>query len=69
MDDLIFVATVEAAAERREEPPIPREFIVKAVERIREGKENVVLYPSGDPPLMDVFDIAKRLRDELLTRH
>lgn len=69
MDDLIFVAMVEAAAEHRKEPSIPREFIVKAVERIHEGKENVVRYPSGNPPLTDVFEIAKRLRDESMTRH
>lgn len=70
MDDSSFVTLVLLTMEQRKELLIPQEFIVEAVQRIRKGKEkSVVFYPSEDPPFTDVLAVAKRLRDERMTRH
>jgi hypothetical protein len=52
---------VEAAAQVRKQPPVPRPFIEEALQRIHAGQEKVFLYPTGRPSLKDVYTVAVRL--------
>ena len=54
---------VEDAATLREEPSIPRKFIEKALSRIDNGLEleDVECYPTGEPTLKGIYQVAARL--------
>jgi len=56
-----LIRMIEATAEIRGELPVPRDFIVEALERIGCGEETVERYPAGGPSLKGVFDIASRI--------
>ncbi len=58
MNNQELVILVEQAAQARGETPIPREYIIKALERIERGEEKVEQYPVGTPSLKGVFEIA-----------
>jgi len=59
--DQELIRMIEAAAEIRGELPVPRDFIVEALEKIGCGEETVERYPTGVPSLKDVFDIASKI--------
>ncbi len=61
MKDIRLILMVEKAAEQRGDPWVPRDYIVEAIERIKDGKEKVKRFPSDSPPLKDIFDIALKL--------
>ncbi|PIR98331.1 MAG: hypothetical protein COT88_02350 [Candidatus Colwellbacteria bacterium CG10_big_fil_rev_8_21_14_0_10_41_28] len=55
---------VEGAAEARGEAPIPRDFIVEAMEKIELGEEQAERYPTGMPTLKSIFEVGKKLYEE-----
>ncbi len=57
-----MVDLVLKAADAREDPKIPREFVLEALEKIEAGEIEVERYPSGAPNLKAVYLIARRLR-------
>lgn len=67
--DQELVILVEKAAETRGEISIPREHIIKALEKIEDGGEQVERYPSGSPSLKGVFNIATKLHAETMSQH
>ncbi len=65
--DQELVELVENTAKVRGEMEIPREFIVKALEKIEAGGTEVERYPSGHPSLRSVFEIAVELQAEAVS--
>ncbi len=61
MDQQEFIDLVERAAQARDEPPVPRQYIEEALRRIDAGQEEVTRYPMGAPSLKGVYDIAVTL--------
>jgi hypothetical protein len=56
-----FVTDVVIAAGMREDMAVPREFIIKALRRVQEGKEEIPRYSFGRPSMKAVYDIAVQL--------
>jgi hypothetical protein len=53
-----MIELVKRAAEIRGDIPISREFIKEALKGIKSGKFEASKYPTGEPSLKDVYDIA-----------
>lgn len=60
---------VEAAAEVRNNPPVPRPYIEEALRRIEAGQEEVTKYPNGKPSLKAAYEVAVRLEAEASTKN
>lgn len=61
MVDAVLVGMVEKAAMVREDPRVPRDYIIQALEDIDAGRVEVERYPLGKPTLRGVYDIASRM--------
>lgn len=59
-----LIALVRDSAKARNEPPVPRQYIIEALRRIETEQEKVMHYPTGAPSLKAVYDIATRLESE-----
>ena len=64
MDRTLLINMVEKAAKFRKEASIPRDYISHALEEIENGKIEVERYPTGNPSLKAVYDIASRMYAE-----
>ncbi|HZS43194.1 MAG TPA: hypothetical protein VFA52_03185 [Candidatus Paceibacterota bacterium] len=62
MDASRMVEFVNGAALARQQPTLPHDYIVEALERIDKGKEKAKKYPTGSPSLKDTYDVAARLQ-------
>lgn len=60
---------VEGAAMMRKDPPIPREFIDQALRKIDAKEIKVERYPSGEPSLKAVYDVALGLESAYAPKH
>jgi hypothetical protein len=69
METPSFVLFVEEAAQFRKEPPVERIFIIKALEKIESGEEDVKRYPMGSPTMKGVYDLAARLQEEFSSKN
>jgi len=56
-----LVILVEQSARVRGEASVPKEYILKALEKIELGEESVEKYPTGFPSLKGVSKIATKL--------
>ena len=64
-----LISLVEAAAQARNQPPVPRQFIEEALRRINAGEEEVSRYPMGSPSLRGIYDIAARLEGAVAVKN
>jgi len=62
IDNLIRL--IEESAEIRGNSPVPRDYIVEALERIELGEINVRRYPMGKPTLRGVYEVALELYEK-----
>jgi DNA replicative helicase MCM subunit Mcm2 (Cdc46/Mcm family) len=61
-DNGSLIPLIEAAAKMRGKPPVLRQYIKEALQRIDAGTETVSKYPNtGLPSLKGVYDIAAKL--------
>lgn len=58
-----LVGLVESAAQARNEPPVPRQYIEEALRQIGAGEKKVLRYPFGSPSLKEVYNIAVELEN------
>jgi len=63
-----LVELVEGAAMARKDAPIPRDYILDALEKIEKGYIEIEKYPTGHPSLKEVYDIASEMyeKDQLV---
>jgi hypothetical protein len=59
-----IVSLVEKAAQTRGDKEIPKEFIIKALEKINLREKDVPRYPGGRPSLKAVYEFAAELMQE-----
>ena len=62
--DQKLVEMAEGAAKARGEIPVPREFIIKALQKIETGDVDIERYPTGQPSLKGIFKLAAELQAE-----
>lgn len=64
MRDMSLIELVEESAIAREDSPVPRDYIVEALEMIENGELDIETYPSGLPSLKAVYRVAKNLYNQ-----
>lgn len=69
MIDKSLVELAEKSALARAGIPIAREYIEEAIMLIESGEEEVVRYPSGQPSLKGIYEIAARLESVAAVRN
>jgi len=61
MAEKSLVELIENAAEAREDPRIPRDYICNALGKIERNEVEIERYPTGQPSLKAVYDVAFNL--------
>ena len=64
MVDKSLVDFVEQTAQIRKEPPVPRDYILDALEKIEAGEIEVEKYPTGYPSLSAVYKVASEMYEK-----
>ena len=64
MVDKSLVDFVEQSAQVRNEPPIPRDYILDVLEKIEAGEIEVEKYPTGCPSSSAVYKVASEMYEK-----